>query len=176
MRYVAWLRGINVGGNKTVNMAALAKMCEKMGCKGVRTLLNSGNVVFDSAKSEQALVAALEKQLKSTFGFEVRVVVRSLQQIAKLIKAEPFKGVCETDETSLYVAFLSDEPAKDKTAVFAKLTHELETFRVEGREAFVVCRKKRDKRNIFTNVMLEKTLGVVATTRNWRTVLKIVTL
>src|SRR4051812_43614302 len=94
LRFVALLRGINVGGNKKVPMADLKKMMEKMGYKEVKTLLNSGNVMFDAAeKSPAAIKKAFEAQFEETFGFTSHTIIRPITEIEKLVKQNPFKGI-----------------------------------------------------------------------------------
>jgi uncharacterized protein (DUF1697 family) len=88
--YVAFLLGINIGPHKRVAMGELKKMCERMGFSNVRTLLASGNVIFDApGKSVDVLVSVLEAQLKKTFGFDVGVIVRTMVDIQKMIDVNP---------------------------------------------------------------------------------------
>jgi len=90
--YVAFLRGINVGGNKLIKMDALKKAFEALGFRNGRTVLVSGNVVFETTKaSPQTIAAEIEAKAKKTFGHEVGVVVRTLQQLQKLKEGRPLQ-------------------------------------------------------------------------------------
>ena len=89
-KYVALLRGINVGGNNKVEMAKLKKCFESLGYANVVTYINSGNIIFEAKKMDtQTLVREIERVIKKTFGFEVRVVVRDNTNIQKLCKSIP---------------------------------------------------------------------------------------
>lgn len=88
--YVALLRGINVGGNCKVSMKALKACFEKLGFINVKTYINSGNVIFfHIGSSGEKLVDIIEQGIKKYIGLEIRVVVRSLEQIALLCKKIP---------------------------------------------------------------------------------------
>lgn len=90
MRYVALLRGINVGGNSKVEMPKLKKLFEELGYTNVSTYINSGNVLFDSPEKDQnKLVAQMEKAIHQRFKFPVRCVVRTKAHILKVAKAVP---------------------------------------------------------------------------------------
>src|SRR5882762_609417 len=85
MNYVAFLRGINVGGHKLVSMTKLREVFASLGFERVETLLVSGNVVFEApAKSTEVHAARIEKKLKSAFGHEIGVVVRPMADLQKL--------------------------------------------------------------------------------------------
>jgi uncharacterized protein (DUF1697 family) len=89
MVYVALLRGINVGGNAKVEMAKLKTLFESLGCKDVSTYINSGNVIFRDSRKPVALIEIIEKAIKDTFGFDVRVIIRVKDEINKLCKVIP---------------------------------------------------------------------------------------
>jgi uncharacterized protein (DUF1697 family) len=98
MKYVALLRGINVGGNRKVPMASLKLSFEEMGFTNVKTFINSGNVIFDTDINHiEKLTKMIEKQILKDFGFEVAVILRSQVQIHKLVKAIPDTWVNNAD-------------------------------------------------------------------------------
>src|SRR5690349_7819174 len=109
MKYVALLRGINVGG-KMVAMSKLKAALEELGITDVKTLLNSGNVIFDTNTSKELLRSKIEKHLEKTFGFHIYVLIRTMSDIKKIIDSKPFEKVPVTPQTRLYVTFLSDKP------------------------------------------------------------------
>src|SRR3954469_1774464 len=102
--YVVFLRGINVGGNKKVPMAALKQLLGEMRFTGVKTVLNSGNALFDApAKKPEELAAKIEKQFECTFGFTSSAIVRTLDDLRELIATKPFRKIKVTPDTRLYV-------------------------------------------------------------------------
>src|SRR5215469_16108408 len=110
VRYVALLRGINLGGHKQVRMEDLRRLLESMGFLNVKTVLNSGNVVFDAREtSKTALVKRIEEALTKTFGHEIPVILRKLCEIQELVDSNPFEKVRVTPDTRLYVTFLSEK-------------------------------------------------------------------
>lgn len=88
--YVAFLRGINVGGKHKVKMEKLRSLCEDMGLSNVRTYIQSGNAVFSCEEDTEALVVSLEAALEQAFGFAIPVMLRTAGELAKLIEAYPF--------------------------------------------------------------------------------------
>src|SRR5438309_925602 len=90
MTYVAFLRGINVGGNRKVEMAKLKQTFERLGLTHVRTFINSGNVIFvTNNESVTEITSIIEAAIEKDFGFEVKVLLKSLAQIKELIDALP---------------------------------------------------------------------------------------
>jgi uncharacterized protein (DUF1697 family) len=171
-RVVALLRGINVGGNKKVLMADLKKAIEGLGFADVKTLLNTGNVIFEAPKMADAeLIAALEGAFKKAFGFEIPTIVRPAAAIEALAKADPFKGVKVDENTRLYITFLGEKP-ESKTPP----KPDDPCFRIlKVTDGEVVSVLQLDPKNRTPEAMaiLEKTYGKKVTTRNWNTVLKL---
>ncbi len=104
-KYVALLRGINVSGNKKVEMSKLKKVFESLGFNNVSTYINSGNVIFESPKKD---FKNIEPTLKHTFGFEINVVIRDAKNIHKLTKAISPK-ITNDAEQKADVLFLWDK-------------------------------------------------------------------
>jgi uncharacterized protein (DUF1697 family) len=122
-RYVALLRGINVGGNKKIAMADLRGLLAGLGYTDVRTLLNSGNAVFTSATTEPATLAGeIERGIKDTLGMSVRCVVRTGEEMRSVVEGNPLVGVA-TDRSRLAVLFLAETP--DPTLLAAHDPREL---------------------------------------------------
>lgn len=94
MKYVALLRGINVGGNRRVEMKRLKVAFERVGMENVTTYINSGNVVFDnSVQSVAGTTKILETAIEEEFGFFVKVLVRDKSNIDTIAKALPSSWV-----------------------------------------------------------------------------------
>ncbi|GGD85816.1 DUF1697 domain-containing protein [Planktosalinus lacus] len=172
--YIALLRGINVGGNKKVPMADLKAMMEAMGFQKVKTLLNSGNVVFTGKETDvKILEAQLSDQLEQTFGFPVPVVVRKGEEVLKMVASEPFKDVEVHKDIRLYVTYIK-EPHKENPLDLHWVSSDV-TFhiiRFTGSEVISYLDVSKTKTTDVMNI-LEKTYDKDITTRNWNTVLKI---
>ena len=150
--YVAFLRGINVGGHKIIKMDTLKRAFETIGMKKVKTILASGNVLFESSESDpEKLCRKIETGLEKSLGHPVGVVLRSMTQIEKLEKSEPFKGVAITSATRLWVTLLK-EKQKGTTEVFT---------------VFQVTTNLRAGMDAMDN--LDKAYGKNITTRSWNT-------
>jgi uncharacterized protein (DUF1697 family) len=176
MRYVALLRGINVGGNKKVPMADLKKALVKAGYGNVKTLLASGNVLLDATeKTAAALRKNLETLLKETFGFGIPTIVRTAEQLRKLAATDPFKGVTVDGDTRLYVTFLGESNPKGTIAI--PYVSPEKTFRIlaaSKTEVISVLRLDGNARTVDAMAVLEKEYGRDVTTRNWNTVVKLI--
>ena len=175
-RYVALLRGINVGGNSKVPMADLKKLLESLGFSNVKTLLNSGNVLFDTSETLPALQTKLESQLQKTFGFPIHTIIRPVDDMCALVKANPFAGITVTPETRLYITFLSEKPTTTVPIPYESPEKDFRILQVKDgilASVFVLSAKRNS-----TDAMkvIEKEYGKKVTTRNWNTVLKIASL
>jgi len=99
VKYVAFLRGINVGKHRRITMAEVKQAFEDAGYENVATYVASGNVIFDAAETDQkALTAAVETQLEAALGYHVDVILRSAKEIGGLVTANPFAGVETGDQ------------------------------------------------------------------------------
>ncbi|MER7457549.1 DUF1697 domain-containing protein [Micromonospora sp. NPDC126480] len=167
-RWVALLRGVNVGGVR-VGMADLRRVVAGLGHEDVKTYLQSGNVVFGSGtRDADALARGIETAL-AELGAAVPVLVRSGREMAALAGGNPY-AAGEDDPTKLHVTFLATAPAVPAVAGLTVPGGENVAFTVTGREVFLHYPDGGYGRSKFTNNYLEKRLGVVATTRNWRSV------
>jgi uncharacterized protein (DUF1697 family) len=169
-RYVALLRGVNVGGRQMVPMADLRALLTDLGFDDVATLLQSGNAVFSATgQTEAKLVRTLDKQVQETFGQPVRCVVRTASQLDAVVAHDPFQKMA-TDPARYTVTFLSAKPASS----FAFTDDEIapEKLTVKGREVYAWCPNGLQKAKV-NKVLTEKRLGAVPTTRNWNTVVKL---
>ena len=167
--YAALLRGINVGRNKRIGMADLRALVESLGHESVRTHLQSGNIVFDTPqRSAKPLEGALEKAIAAELGMDVTVIVRRSDELAAVVDASPFEGRTD-DPKQLHVAFLSEAPKAAAVKGFGAEDFAPDELEVIGREVHLLY-PKGYARTKLTNAVLEKRLGVRATSRNWRTV------
>lgn len=156
--FIALIRGINVGGNKKLSMADLESVCESLGYTNVRTLLNSGNVIFD-AKSAKA--ADIEKALP----IDARVILRTPAELKKAIDRNPLKG----EPNRVMIMFLDREAKNDLDWDGPEQTH------LDGRHVYLYYPNGSGTSKL-TNTFIERRLGVAGTTRNLNTVSKLLTL
>lgn len=174
IKYIAFLRGINVGGRKLIKMEALRRIFESMGFANVRTYIQSGNVIFEARKKNlSTLRTKIENELKNTLGYEVSVIVLAFSDLALLEEKDPFKRIEMSKDVMLFVTFLSSEPTSTPKLPIAVEKENFEVIAVVGRAAFTVSRLKKNGRFGFPNDFIEKQFGVVGTSRNWTTVRKI---
>ena len=174
-RYVAFLRGINVGGHVPIRMADLQAAFAGMGFREVRTVLASGNVIFNSERSDQkALLKEIGSGLRKTFNISIGVLLRGLDELEKLRSSEPFKGIKLTPGIRLYVTFLSGE-ANPRTIIipYSSPEGDFRILQASGGEVFSVVDLAKGKGTPEAMNIIEKEFGANVTTRNWNTVLKI---
>jgi uncharacterized protein (DUF1697 family) len=171
--YTAFLRGINVGG-RTVSMQKLKKTFEALRFKNVRTLLASGNVVFETSSTREAVLEQkIEDKLKNTFGFEIEVLVRTIEELRRLIESNPFIGVKVTQQTRLYITFLSEKPKSKLHIPYKSQDGNFKIVRASEREVCSVATPSPDSRTVDLMSILEKEFGKEITTRNSNTIEKI---
>lgn len=175
IRYVALLRGINVGGKNKISMADLKTMLTDLGHSDVGTLLNSGNAVFGGPRRDTGeLAAVLDAEIARRFRLDVKTVVRTADEMRAVVEADPFVGVA-TDPAKYVVMFLSGTPDRAALDAIDPNAYAPEEFRYVGREFYVWCPNSlRDAR--LPVALAHKRLGVVATARNWNTVTKLLTM
>ncbi|MEH1165473.1 DUF1697 domain-containing protein [Micromonospora sp. CPCC 205539] len=168
-RYVALLRGVNVGTTRLA-MADLRRLVTDLGHDGVKTYLQSGNVAFDSSVQDaDKLAGGIERALADELGLTVPVLVRSARELAAVAGGNPYAGQ-QDDPTRLLVAFLATAPKRAAVDALAVPGGENVAFTVTGREVYLHFPEGGYGRSKFTNAYLEKKLGVVGTTRNWKSV------
>ena len=174
IKYVALFRGINVGGNKKVNMEALRNMMASVGYKNIKTILNSGNLIFESSKtSEGNLIKIIEENFTKTFGFESKVMVRTISEIELFLNLDPFKNIQQDKNTQLYVTFLPEKKKSSLNIPYSTPEKDFQILQIVEREVFWLINKLNAK-TVDAMAFIEKEFGKNVTTRNWNTVEKIV--
>lgn len=170
-RKVAILRGINVGGKRKILMADLKSLCGNLGWKNVESYIQSGNLIFSSEMQNSVLETGLEQAIAKKFGFDVPVIVRDSKELQASTENNPFYKE-NADISQLHLTFLKEKPAKENTNEFLNFNSEPDNFEIEGKDVFIHCTGKYHKSKL-TNNFIEKKLNTGATTRNWKTVLKL---
>lgn len=176
MKYIAILRGINVGGKRKILMGNLKELYERAGFRNVITYIQSGNVIFDddSNKSELELAEETEQMILEQYGFEVPVIVRSAGDIEKAVNGNPFFKPDIAIER-LHLTFLKTLPGSELVSAIQKTDYHPDLFEITGKEVFICCSGRYSDTKL-SNTFFEKKLNVTATTRNWKTVVKLVEL
>ena len=168
-RYAAFLRGVNLG-KRQVKSADLVTAFTAMGFAQVKTLLASGNVLFDTDTVD---ARAIETALEQQFGFDIGTVLRTQQQLQKLIALDPFAGRVEDENTKLYVTFVDDSNAKSLPMPCA-VDGDFEVVHLGEGEVFIVAHRLPSGRFGAGMDLIWKHFGKkrLWTSRNWNTVLK----
>lgn len=170
-RYVALLRGVNVGKGNRVPMVAFKILLEGLGCTDVKTLLNSGNAVFgSSARSADKLSSVIAAQVENKFGVATLVVVKSAAEIASIIGGAPMTPPDE-EHSRFLVAFGRDENAVQVLAPLVPLAKAPELLVITNQAAYLHCPEGLLRSKVGEAMLGKASRGV--TTRNWATVLKI---
>ena len=173
--YIAFLRGINVGGHKLIRMAELVRIFSAAGCKNVRTFQQAGNVIFESrSASPKNLTRKIEAALEKDLGYHVPVVLRSLDELQRMVKRDRFKKFAEEKEVMLCVVFLAESPQSKPRLPIISTTENVEIFEIADGAAFAVTRRKKNGWFGYPHAVVEKHLAVVGTTRQWKSFQKIV--
>lgn len=171
---IAILRGINVGGKRKILMADLRVLCEKLGWKEIKTYIQSGNVIFKAEASNSELENVLEKAILNTFEFDVPVIVRTAEELKQCVEINPFFK-SEEDINHLHLTFLKEKPTKQNIEEILSYNYEPDQFKIDKKDVYIYCEGKYHQSKL-TNNFFEKKLKTGATTRNWKTVLKLVEL
>ena len=170
-RYVAFLRGVNLGKRQTKS-ADLKAGFESLGFDGVKTLITSGNVLFEAGASKD-LKGKIEKALKDHFGFEIGVVLRSLDDLKAMIVSKPFANAPKSD-VALHVLLIADP--LDPRPKLKDVKGDYEVARVDDREIFFIVHKKPDGtflgRSAIGDIDKDLPKGALVTMRNWNTIEK----
>lgn len=173
MQYVALLRGINVGG-RNIKMADLRAAFASWGYRNVRSVLASGNVVFESeSKDEETIAETIASGIKESFGYEVHILLRTAQDILDLVGQEPFKDIEVTKDTRLYVTFLSVETDHSLEIPYTSPAGNYEILQVSRGRIISVLTLQPGRGTTNAMEILEKEFGAGITTRNWNTILKL---
>ena len=173
-KFAAFLRGINVGGNKLIKMEDLKKCFEAARFKNVKTILASGNVLFESTNTdENALAKKIADKLKAELGHDVGIQIRSIDEIQKLADRAPFKKIKVTPETRLYITFLPEKPKSKLKIPYTSPEKDFRILEVTNREICSVVDLNLGRGTVEAMGILDKEFGKNITTRNWNTVGKI---
>ena len=178
--YIVLLRAVNVGGTGKLPMADFRKLLADLGFERVETYIQSGNAVFEAkgtaAKVAQSISAALEKLMGAPAG----VIVRTHEQLSRVIKKNPFSAEAKANGALMHAAFLDavlEGPGANSAeaalaAIAAKYPNRRDRYLLDGDTIYFHFPDGAGETK-FSGKTLDKALGAVATARNWNTVLKL---
>jgi uncharacterized protein (DUF1697 family) len=173
--HLALLRGINVGGKNKLPMNALVEIFVESGCKDVQTYIQSGNITFNaSAKAAASVAGRVTAKITERFGYRTPVILRTVEQLRDVTLHNPFLDAGATPE-ALYVMFLADTPASASVQKLDPDRSPPDAFQVRGQEIYLhlpvgVANSK------LTNAYFDTKLSTIGTSRNWRTVTRLLEL
>ncbi|MEW2297851.1 DUF1697 domain-containing protein [Streptomyces sp. NPDC006743] len=173
--YAALLRGINVGGHRKLPMAELRALMQETGYDGVRTHLQSGQAVFTCGHGdEESLAAELAAAIGKRFGFAVDVIVRDHAYLRAVADACPFPAAA-LEPRQLHVTYLSVPADPSRYADIDRAAHLPEEFRLGDRALYLYAPDGLGRSRLAERLARRPvTGGLIATTRNWNTVVKLV--
>ncbi len=172
--YIAFLRAINVGGNNALPMKSLVAILEGMGAREVKTYIQSGNAVFQSAhKNPAQLSSQLAAEIQKHHGFEPFTLVLGLEALRQACADNPFPEA-EADPKSLHLGFLAAKPQRPDLGKLSSLKKAGERFHLGDGVFYLHAPEGVGNSKLAASA--EKLLGVAMTDRNWRTVCKVLEL
>ena len=175
-RYISLLKGINVGGHKKILMADLRTYLSNSGLENVETYIQSGNIIFDSLITDKLEIARLIHQvIKEKYSFEVVVLVISPEKVASLPQLNPFLNDPAIDIAKLHVTFLHGTPGPEEKQALSKLNRDTDILEVNEDVIFIYCPFGYGNSKL-SNTYIERAAKQESTTRNWKTVLKLIEL
>ena len=168
--YVALLRGINVGGRNKVAMAGLRALLTELGHVQPRTYLQSGNAVFASDRTDaDALAAELQGRIAARLGVSPAVLLRTAQELAEVVAANPYAEAAAADPTKVFAAFLSAEPSDPEALAFDVEAYAPEQLAVGQRVRYLHLPAGLGRSRLAED-LARRRRDVDVTIRNWRTV------
>lgn len=172
-RYIALLRAVNLAGANMVRMDDLRALCSDVGCANVRTLLQSGNVVFDArAQDPERLEKSLEHEVVKRLGVRTDFFIRTPEQWQRIIARNPFRREAEEMPGKVHVFVLKLAPAAEAVGALRAANKGREIIQAGERHLYIVY-PDGVGRSRLTSAFIEKALGTRGTGRNWNTVVKL---
>ncbi len=170
---ISMLRGVNVGAHNRIKMDALRAVYESLGLRDPQTYVQSGNVVFRTDKRDLvALAKRIEDAIERSFGFHPAVILRTSSELRDVIARNPFAGQSGIEPSRLLVYFLTSDPGAETRDKVLSLKTEPEELRMDGRELYIYFPSGMARPKLSWAV-IEKTLKVPGTGRNWNSVTKL---
>lgn len=170
-KYIAFLRGINVGGHKKILMPDLKLLFESLDCEKVTTYIQSGNVVFET-DNETNLTAKIKNAIEVKYGFKVPVLVKKASELEEILSKSPFSS--EKLKKSYFI-LLEEIPSLKHIALTTKFSSQKEEFYITEHCVYIYYQLGAGKAKLSNN-FFEKKLNVTATARNYNTIVALLQL
>lgn len=171
--YIVLLRGINVSGQKKIKMSELRAMLETLGFSSVSTYIQSGNIILKSALPMSTEVSKIIKNgIYKAFGFKVPVLTLTLPELDEILKQSPFRTLDESESKKWYYVLLQETPNRELINSLQQEKFPNEQFTIATNCVYLSCDQGYGKTKCDNN-FFEKKLQVTATTRNHRTMMKL---
>ena len=169
-KYVALLRGINVGGKNRVPMKVLTEIFLDCGCADVVTYIQSGNVIFRGPKAgQERLATRVQAEIAARVGHRIPVILRSAAEMRETVRANPF---LDREDGRLHVYFLERNPTEAAIRSLDPERSPGDSFRLTGREIYLLLPNGMGRTKL-TNAYFDSKLGTTSTARNWATTLRL---
>lgn len=174
IKYVSFLRGINVSGQKKIIMTDLITLYESLDFKNVKTYIQSGNVIFETDKkiNDTKLARLIEDKITEQYNFNVPVIIRTIRELKNVILSNPYQQDKNIDMEKLYVTFLAKNPNATNLESLDNLNYLPDRFEFINKEIYIDCVSYGNTK--LSNNYFENKLKVGATTRNWNTLSKMI--
>jgi uncharacterized protein (DUF1697 family) len=167
------LRGVNVGGHNKINMGALRILYESLDLKDPHTYVQSGNVVFKTEERDLfPLAKRIEEVIERSFGFRPQVILRTCEELRDVAAKNPFASRSGIDPSKLLVTFLASEPNPEARDALFRINAHPEELRINGRELYIYFPDGMGRAKL-SPALIEKTLKISGTGRNWNSVTKL---
>lgn len=174
--YIALLRGINVSGQKIIKMEVLRHVLGELDFSNISTYIQSGNIIFKSSETSQnKLETQIAAKIKEHFNFDVPVVIVTPDDLNQVVRQNPYSDRELADPAQPYVAFLSEEPKAENVAVLKAFDLGKDEFKIIGKSIYLLYANSAGNTKL-TNAAIENKLKVKATSRNWKTIHKLIEL
>ena len=170
---ISLLRGVNVGGHHKIKMDALRDLYASLKLRNPQTYVQSGNVVFQTDDRDLvALARRVEQAIERKFGFSVHVILRTASELRDVIARNPFAGRDGIEPGKLQVTFLAGQPSAEARRKVLAIKTDPEELRIDGRELYTYFPNGMGRPKL-SWPLVERTLGIPGTGRNWNTVTKL---
>lgn len=171
--YIALLRGINVSGQKKIKMADLREHLAELPFHNIQTYIQSGNIVFEREETESKIIEEeIRTKIEEKYGFDVPTLVKTQEDFKHVVEHHPFIHQRKEDPKLVHVTFLGQTPDSEKVSALSAGNYPSEEFKIEE-DYFYLFAPNGYGRAKLNNNFIERNLKVRATTRNWKTVNKL---
>ena len=171
--YISLLRGINVSGKNKIKMADLKVLYESLHFENIQTYIQSGNVTFKApTQSNEILSKKIQNKIAEVYNYQVPVLIKTALEFKEIVNQNDFYHIRQEDIKRLHVTLLSIIPTADKIQRLQSKDFGVDEFNIKGKSIYLFCPNGYGRTKLSNN-FLERTLKVQATTRNWKTMLKL---